>query len=76
RACRHSSKQAPDWLTRREFTPKFKFFNSGVRREFASKTKCTKSTIRAKRSIRVFRAALNASSAPQDLQTRVNASLH
>ncbi len=52
--------QDPDWLTRREYPPKFRFFNSRVSRESRGK--------RPKRSIRT---ASFARTAPQDVYSRL-----
>ncbi len=49
--------QAPDWLTRREYPPKFRFFNSRD-----SRGKCPKRSIRA---------ASFAQTAPQDVYSRL-----
>ncbi len=50
--------QAPDWLTRREYPPKFRFFNS-------------RQTLNSRRAIRAIRAALFARIAPQDCLSRL-----
>ncbi len=50
--------QAPDWLTRREYPPKFRFFNS-------------RQTLNSRRAIRAIRAASFARIAPQDCLSRL-----
>ncbi len=50
--------QAPDWLTRCEYPPKFRFFNS-------------RQTLNSRRAIRAIRAALFARIAPQDCLSRL-----
>ncbi len=59
--------QAPDWLMRREYPPKLKFFNS--RRSFLMRQK--PQTLNSRRLIRAIRAASFTRIAPQDFLSRL-----